>query len=660
MNQIIIKDEEKEDQLNEFIDLNKKDFLTAFGQINLNANKLLEFNPKIYDELIEKPIDFIERLKNKILEKYDIKLSIHFFNINNYKEMHKIRAEDLGKFLSVKGIIKRATKIIPRVYYIHFECPSCGTIIGVFQEKKAKRTPQKCSCGARRGFKIIKEDFKDIQEVNLEESQESLDGKQPHQLRVYIEDYLTDSTLSDRLQPGRKVEVIGIIKRLPAFMNLKDEENNLSEFMMYANNIISLELDEDMKITEEDERQIREIACDNPLEKLSKSLSPEVYGNDVVKKAIVLQMMRGVPRPRSDGTMSREDIHILICGDVGIAKSVLLKSASIKTPRSKVIVGTRTSRVGLGAMCIKDELTNSWSLEIGALALCNKSTLMVDEIDKMFKENLSELLEPMSAGTITLNRAGISACLPARTSILAVANPVHGNYNLEQPLAKQIDLPTPIINRFDLIFVLIDTPSADFDRSSVAHVFNSYQEKRKSEISLNLFKKYINYCRKLEPSLDPNLLANIQDFYVTIRQRSNKDGEKGLPINLRNIEGIIRIAEAHAKIRLSKIVELEDLKIAKEIFMFCLKQIGIDNETGLVDTSKLTERIPISRKGKIEEILNIINHLSERFGKIVPYGEIEREAECKGIKKWEILDFLDRLKQSGEIFEPTKQMYQIF
>ena len=200
-------------------------------------------------------------------------------------------------------------------------------------------------------FNIIKEHHNDIQELNLEEIQGELDGsRQPQQLRVLLQEENTDK-LCGKLQAGRRVEIIGRIEKLPKFMSPKDELSNLTEFMMYANNFVNLDKEEDDEVTDEEVEQIKEIAYGpNPLETLAKSLVPEIFGNLPVKRALVLQAVRGVEKTRTDGSLTNEMISVLLCGDVGIAKSRTLKSVTMRTPRARMVVGTKTSKVGLGAM----------------------------------------------------------------------------------------------------------------------------------------------------------------------------------------------------------------------------------------------------------------------------------------------------------------------
>ncbi|MGC9309944.1 MAG: minichromosome maintenance protein MCM, partial [Candidatus Nanoarchaeia archaeon] len=144
------------------------------------------------------------------------------------------------------------------------------------------------------------------------------------------------------------------------------------------------------------------------------------------------------------------------------------------------------------------------------------------------EENFSELLEPMSGGSVSIGKAGIFATLPARTSILAAANPKMGSFDIDQPLARQIAVPSPILNRFDLVFVMLDKPDKDFDEKSISHVFGKHigQESDKEFISPQLFRKYIHYCRGFNPKLTEEIKKPLIDFYKNLRQQSSLNGIK--------------------------------------------------------------------------------------------------------------------------------------
>jgi replicative DNA helicase Mcm len=664
------------DNMDESLVIDAKNFFKSYKEgiaeavrkgsklVSVDFNQLREFSLPLSENLCTQPEEIIKILERAINEEGFLKEPhVVIVNFDYYVPIHHLRAKHIHNLVSIKGIIKRVTKVIPRVVSIGYQCQTCSGIMYIPQDRRKKIEPTRCSCGTKApNLKIqkVSEEIKNIQELNLEESQDDLDGKQPQQLRVYLEEELTDGTLTNKLQPGKRVEIVGEIKKLPVFMTQDDSDSNLSEFMLHANNIISPEVEDELFITDEDMTQIQEIAANNPLKRLSESLVPEVYGNDLVKRAICLQCVKGVAKEKSDGTHSREDINILLCGDVGVAKSVTLKATMARTPKAKMVVGTKTSKVGLGAMAVKDELTNSWSLEVGALVLANGSVLCIDELDKMYKEHLSELLEPMSASTVTINKAGISATLPARTSILASANPILGNYDLKKPLAQQIDLPAPILNRFDLIFILLDRPNVKFDAAAVSHIFKGYKEKMTPEIPIELFKKYILHCRKLKPKLNDALVNYVQDFYVELRERSKANGVNTIPVNLRNMEAVVKLAEAHAKLRLSETVEVEDLDVAKEIFLDCVKTIMTDDDTGVIDQSMISSKVPLSKRGKMEVFFEILNSLADNSetGEIL-FGQIKDEALAKGMREYEINMFLDGLIRETKIFEPRRGVFKL-
>jgi replicative DNA helicase Mcm len=643
-----------------FFEAHRKEYLRS-DEILLDFNLVKEFSLELSDGLLLNPLETLEIFTTASERVFMKEKKILLTNVGNYKNIHKLENKDAGHLFTIKGIIKKITKVILRTVDITYECSKCQDLITLPQDTRRKIEPKKCSnCGSKFPnikFFVHSEHHNDIQELNLEEIQGELDGsRQPQQLRVLLQEENT-KYLCGKLQAGRRVEIIGRIEKLPKFMSPRDELSNLTEFMMYANNFVNLDKEEDDEVTEEEVEKIKEIAYGpNPLETLAKSLVPEIFGNLPVKRALVLQAVRGVEKTRTDGSLTNDMISILLCGDVGIAKSRTLKSVTMRTPRARMVVGTKTSKVGLGAMVSKDELTGEWSLEVGSLVLASGSTLCLDEMDKMFKEHLSELLEPMSSGTVSINKAGISALLPARTSILAAANPIKGNYDLNQPLAAQVNLDTPILNRFDLIFILLDKNNEKFDSEATQYVFSTHKEKVEVEISSELFRKYIAYCRRIKPVLDDELLAHLQDFYVTLRKQTNR--AQAIPFNLRSVEAIIKLAEAHAKLRLSEKVEVLDFNVAKEIFMSSIKELAVDDETGQLDMSRLSQKVPMSKRSKMESFLEIFHKLAEE-NEIVEYSRLVAEAKESGMKYWEVDMFLNELRRLGQIYEPTSKKFKV-
>ena len=632
------------------------------SEIHIDCQTLLECNPEVLESLINSPDNFISELKSAEKEISSFRL----MNVPNSfcEKISSIRTKDINKIIKTHAMIKRVSKVVSRNILIKFECMSCGSILSIFQEHRRIKLPVNCSCSPGRNkpkFNQLPdpEGKRDIQEIILEETPDdsSSSNKQPQQIRVYLEGDLTDKTYSEKYQPGKKVEVIGIVREIPPFMNKKDEKENVADYMIHAININILEEDDDISISDEDLKKIKSIASDNPLEFLSHNISPNIYGYPEIKKALVLQMIKGTKLDVPGGLKTRSDTHILIVSDPGLGKTQMMKSVVMRAPRARYVSATRASGVGLTAMVKRDELTGDFSVEAGAVVLSNGSLVALDEIDKMEEENLSLLLEPMESQIVTLNKAGISCSLRSETSILASANPIRGKFSLETPLAQQINLKPEVLSRFDLIFVMADKQDSEYDKKLINKMFDNYINKSDNPydcITPQFFKKYVAYTRKLFPKISGHLRIEIERIYLDIRK---KTGGKGLPVTPRNADGLIRLATAHAKLRLSEEVEIIDLQIATELFLFTLKQFGFLE--GNFDMSQMTEKVPVTKRGKMEEILKVIKILSEENDKIAPYHLISSKCKDVGIESWEVNMYLEQLGREGVIYEPKTGVYCI-
>lgn len=330
-----------------------------------------------------------------------------------------------------------------------------------------------------------------------------------------------------------------------------------------------------MQLSEEDEEKIIELSKDpNIYDKIIKSTAPSIRGYRDVKEAIALQLFGGSAKQLEDETKLRGDIHILIVGDQGIGKSQILKYVSRLAPRSIYTSGKGTTGAGLTAAAVRDEL-GGWSLEAGALVLGDQGNVCVDELDKMRSEDRSALHEALEQQTVSIAKAGIMATLNSRCSVLAAANPKFGRFDSYKILAEQIDLPAPIISRFDLIFVIEDTPSREGDSELAEHILKIHKENTINyEIEPELLRKYIAYARKsVNPSLTDEANEVLKEFYVNTRN-SNPEEQGAVPITARQLEAIIRLAEASAKIKLKDVVEKEDAEKAVRLQMACLKKSG--------------------------------------------------------------------------------------
>jgi len=503
----------------------------------------------------------------------------------------------------------------------------------------------------------------DTQRLVIEESPESLSGgEQPKRINIFIKEDLVEPKMEEKTTPGSRIKTIGILKEVPVPLHSGGLSTRF-ELAVEANNLIPMEETfEELDISDEDETQILELAEDPKIfENLAKSIAPSIWGYEEIKKSLILQLFSGVKKVHADGQTSRGDIHILLVGDPGVAKSVTLNFMANISPKGRYVVGKSASGAGITATVVRDEYLRGWSLEAGAMVLANKGLVCIDELEKMDPSDRSAMHEAMEQQTITVSKANVQATLRAETSVLAAANPKFGRFDPYQSIAQQIDLPPTLINRFDVIFTLRDVPNREKDEKIATHVLYEHQKKGENMlIPRGLFRKYIAYAKqRIKPRLSTEAVEEIKRFYIDLRNRpvSSESAMRPIPISARQLQALIRMSEASAKLRLKKRVTKNDAKIAIEIMKYYLMQVGYDYESKTFDIDRISTGIPTSQRSKIITVREIITQLESRLGKLIPIEEIEKELEDK-INKSDIEESINKLKASGDIFEPKKGYIQ--
>lgn len=309
------------------------------------------------------------------------------------------------------------------------------------------------------------------------------------------------------------------------------------------------------------------------------------------------------------------------------------------------------------ASVVKDEFTRGWALEAGAMVLADRGILVIDEMDKMTKEDTSALHEAMEQQQITIAKANIQATLRAETTVLAAANPKLGRFDPYESIAKQIDLPPALINRFDLIFVVRDIPDKVKDHKIANQVLmnQSYRDMEPA-ISPELLRKFIAYAKqRVNPLLTNEAMKSILDFYVSLRNSGRDAGDmKSIPISPRQLEALVRLAEASARVRLSNKVKKEDALRAIRLLKTTLLEVGIDPETGQIDIDRIATGITSSERGRYVTIREIIFKMDKDGKKTIPIEEVIKEAAAKGIPETVVEDAIEKFKRSGDIFEPKR------
>jgi replicative DNA helicase Mcm len=363
---------------------------------------LAEFSPTLTESILEFPeetIAIMETAMEETMSNFVKNSRLRFDNLPKtaYVRVREIRAKHLDQLIWVDGIVRQASDVRPQVVNAKFECPNCGAVLSVLQIDKKFHEPSKCSCTWKGQFRLLSKEMVDVQRLVIEESPDSLEGgEQPKRITVFLKEDLVEPKMEERATPGSKIKIYGVLKEVPVPLQTGAISTRF-DIAIEANNVIPMEESfEDLNISEEETKQILELAADPQIfKRLSKSIAPSVYGADAIKEALLLQLFGGIKKLKSDGGSTRGDIHVLLVGDPGVAKSVMLKVISTIAPKGRYVSGKAATAAGLTASVVKDEFLKGWALEAGAMVLANKGLVCIDEIEKMTEQDRSAMHEAM-------------------------------------------------------------------------------------------------------------------------------------------------------------------------------------------------------------------------------------------------------------------------
>jgi replicative DNA helicase Mcm len=630
--------------------------------------ELSKFSPELADLLLDQPEE-VTKACELAISHFDVPNDVKNFRIRFavLPLQHKIfirniRSKHINKLVLIEGTVRQKSDVRPQVTSARFECPSCGNVMSILQLDTKFKEPSRCGCGRKGKFRLLSKELVDVQGIVLEEATKDLEGgSQPKRINVLLKNDLVSPMSDKKTNPGTNIQVVGTLKEIPIILRSGGQSTKF-DLMIDVNNVIPLEEDyASIQLDEEDITLIKELAKDPKIhEKIANSLAPGIYGHQRIKEALCLQFVGGVKKMRDDGVMSRGDIHMLLIGDPGAGKSQLLKRSAVVAPKARFVSGKGVSGAGLTAAVVKDEFLSGWSLEAGAMVLSNKGILMIDEMDKMTDEDRSAMHEGMEQQTISISKANIQATLRCETTILAAANPKFGRFDPYETIAKQINLPPALINRFDLIFTIKDLPNEERDTNLAEFILRLHKKRgtKKVPIDTDTLRKYLIYAKqKVSPQLTDEALNVLKEYYVKMRTSGGSDekGIQAIPISPRQLEALVRLSEATAKLRLNDTISIEDAQSAINLFHYCLEMVGLDPETGKIDIDRISTGITTSERAKLVGVREIIAELEKSLNnRVVPIEEIVRAAQEKGLKEDNVLETIQKLKRSGDLFEPRK------
>lgn len=626
------------------------------------------FNPDLAKHLTNKPDEMLEAFNEAALAilreiHHDYEKEVHDkikVRIGNYtvqKGLRDINADLIDRLVSVSGMVVRSSEVKPLAKKVSYRCANCDALSQSEMKGLVLKKPTKCSACGEKDLEMDPENsiFIDFQLVRLQELPEDLPaGQLPHYVEVTVM-----GDLVDQCRPGDRIMLTGIIRIeqeqlspmiKTSLFRLRMEGNNI-EYLGGRAGSKDTRTVERIAISTEDEKQIRAIASKpDAYEKLVASFAPHVYGHEVLKESILLLIVGSFSKKLQDGSNRRGDINVLLVGDPGTAKSEMLKFGAKIAPRGLYTSGRGSTAAGLTAAVIRDK-SGIMMLEAGAVVLGDQGLVCIDEFDKIKPEDRSALHEVMEQQTCSVAKGGIVATLNARTSILAAANPMYGKYDPYKNITENVNLPVPLLTRFDLIFIVRDMPEREKDNLIASHILEIYRDTEhaaKPAIDIDLFSKYLTFAKRGEPALTVGAINIIREYYMNMRKA---ESESMITVTPRQLEGLVRLATARARLLLKDKVEEEDANRAIYLVDQMLKTAGVDVNTGKMDVGVLYGK-PQSEVSKQKLFMEVFSGLSGTDNNDVDEKNLVAELAKTGrFTEDEARSQINKFSREGRIYE---------
>ena len=646
-------------KISKYIVIDYNDLVANFdieSKFNENPDEILNAFARAIKEILQERFPkYAEKIKDEIRAR-----------IANYpvqRSLRQINAEVIGKVTSVSGMVVRSSEVKPLAKELIYVCPDHHVTQRFLLQGMSINVPVKCdtpNC-QHKDLEIKPESstFIDFQILRLQELPEDLPpGQLPHYIDITIKQDLVDNA-----RPGDRViltgivrieqePIVGVSRASSGLYRLRIDGNNI-EFLAGRSGVKASRRTEREEVSPEEEKLIKALASDPSIDqRLIDSFAPHIKGHELIKEAILYLIIGSNQRILSDGTKIRGDINIFLVGDPGTAKSEMLKFCARIAPRGLYTSGRGSTAAGLTAAVVRDK-SGIFMLEAGAVVLGDQGLVCIDEFDKMTTEDRSALHEVMEQQTVSIAKGGIVATLNARTSILSAANPMYGKYDPFKNITENVNLPIPLLTRFDLIFVVRDIPSKERDRNIAQHIMDLHSAtgiENRSLIDVDILTKYLGYAKGLNPIMTKDAEEKLLEYYLKMR---NVESEEMITVTPRQLEGLIRLATARSRLLLKTEVDADDAQRAIFLMESMLQDVGVDVNTGKVDLGVLQGK-PRSEMAKVQLFMDILRALEGE-----PPSQVEEKLFIKELVKTEKFtedeahEYVRKMGREGTIYESS-------